>query len=80
MIVYLQQRAFFGRGKFLNSFLQLVTYAKFLVMKKIIFSVFLTLVVIMGAILIYIYSGSYNVSQLVPHNAVTKWAITTTSR
>ncbi|HEY5405932.1 MAG TPA: cytochrome c [Ginsengibacter sp.] len=48
-------------------------------MKKIILSVFLTLVVIIGAILIYIYSGSYNVSQLVPHNALTKWAVTTTT-
>ncbi len=47
-------------------------------MKKIILSVVLTLVVIIGAILIYIYSGIYNASQLVPHNALTKWAITTT--
>ena len=48
-------------------------------MKKIIVSVALTFVVLIGAILIYIYSGSYDVSQLVPHNAVTKWAITTTT-
>lgn len=47
-------------------------------MKKIVFSVVLTLAVIIGAMLIYIYSGSYNVSQLVPHNSFTKWAINTT--
>ena len=47
-------------------------------MKKIIFSFVLTLAVIIGMLLIYIYSGSYNVSQLVPHNALTKWAVTTT--
>jgi mono/diheme cytochrome c family protein len=46
-------------------------------MKKIILSVVLTLVVIIGAMIIYIYSGSYNVSQLVPDNAITQWAITT---
>lgn len=47
-------------------------------MKKIVLSVVLTFVVIIGAMLIYIYSGSYNVSQLVPHNSLTKWAISTT--
>ena len=45
---------------------------------KIIFSIILTMVGIFGAILIYIYSGSYNVSQLVPHCELTKWTIKTT--
>jgi len=47
-------------------------------MKKIIFTVIFTLVVIVAAFTVFIYSGAYNVSQLVPHNAITKWIINTT--
>ncbi|HUZ59813.1 MAG TPA: cytochrome c [Hanamia sp.] len=46
-------------------------------MKKIILAVILTLIVIIAAFTVYIYSGSYNVSQLAPHNTITKWAINT---
>lgn len=46
-------------------------------MKKIIFTVVLTLVAMVVAFVIYIYSGSYNVSQLASHNATMKWAINT---
>ncbi|MEO7049715.1 MAG: cytochrome c [Ferruginibacter sp.] len=47
-------------------------------MKKIILTVFITLVVILAASIVYIYSGTYNISQLTPHNAITKWVINTT--
>lgn len=46
-------------------------------MKKIILSVVLTLIVIIGVIIIYIYSGIYNVGQLGHHNATARWALTT---
>jgi mono/diheme cytochrome c family protein len=48
-------------------------------MKKIILTVIITLVVIVAAFTAYIYSGTYDVSQLTPHNnAITKWMIRTT--
>ncbi|MDQ2719855.1 MAG: cytochrome c [Bacteroidota bacterium] len=47
-------------------------------MKKIFFTVIFTLLLIAGVFVIYIYSGSYNISQLTPHNAFTKWIIETT--
>jgi mono/diheme cytochrome c family protein len=46
-------------------------------MKKIIVTIFLTLVILIVAFTIYIYSGAYNMSQLSPHHAITKWAINT---
>ena len=45
-------------------------------MKKVILTVFVTLLVIILSFIICIYSGSYDIGQ-VPHNAFTKWAITT---
>ena len=47
-------------------------------MKKIILTIIITLVVIVAAFTVYIYSGTYDVSQLTPHNAITKWMIRTT--
>lgn len=47
-------------------------------MKKVILSVIITIVVLIGIFIIFIYSGSYNVSQLVHHSPVTQWAINTT--
>ena len=47
-------------------------------MKKIILTIIITLIVIVAAFTAYIYSGTYNVSQLTPHNAITKWMIRTT--
>lgn len=44
-------------------------------MKKVILTVFITLLVIIVSSIIYIYSGSYDIGQ-VPHNVLTKWAIT----
>ena len=48
-------------------------------MKKILASVVLTLIVLILGFVAYIYSGSYDISQLTPHNALTKWAIRTTT-
>ena len=47
-------------------------------MKKVILSVVITIVVLIGLFVIFIYSGAYNVSQQVHHNALTQWAINTT--
>ncbi|MEP7197813.1 MAG: cytochrome c [Saprospiraceae bacterium] len=47
-------------------------------MKKIIFTVIATILVIALGSFIYIESGSYDISQLTPHNNLTKWAIQTT--
>lgn len=47
-------------------------------MKKIILTVIITIAILIGIFVIYIYSGVYNVSQLVPHNGITKWVVTTT--
>lgn len=47
-------------------------------MKKIILTAIFTLFVLIGIFIIYIYSGSYNISQLVHHGGITKWAINTT--
>lgn len=44
-------------------------------MKKTMVTVLVTLVILIAAFTIYIYSGAYNVSQLSPHNAITKWAV-----
>ncbi len=41
-------------------------------MKKVFLTVLLTLVALAAAITAYIYSGSYNISQLSPHNALTR--------
>jgi mono/diheme cytochrome c family protein len=37
----------------------------------------IVIIVIIGAFLIYIYSGSYNISAMVPHNGLTRWIIST---
>ena len=47
-------------------------------MKKIILTIIITLVIISVTFTAYMYSGTYNVSQLVPHNGLTKWMIRTT--
>jgi mono/diheme cytochrome c family protein len=47
-------------------------------MKKIIVTVITTLIVISVLFTAYIYSGMYDVSQITPHNALTKWMIRTT--
>ena len=44
---------------------------------KQLFIVVIAIVVIIGAFLIYIYSGSYNISAMVPHNGLTLWIINT---
>jgi len=46
-------------------------------MKKVIVTVIVTLMVFIAAFIIFICSGAYDVSQLSPHNAITKWAINT---
>ncbi|MEO6960539.1 MAG: cytochrome c [Puia sp.] len=47
-------------------------------MKKVFFTVIISLLIIASGFVVYIYSGSYNISQLAPHNAFTKWVIETT--
>jgi mono/diheme cytochrome c family protein len=47
-------------------------------MKKVIVTVALTLIALIAISVIYIYSGTYDVSQLAPHNSITQWAINTT--
>ena len=47
-------------------------------MKKTILTIITTLVVLAVAFTAYMYSGTYDVSQLVPHNGLTKWMIRTT--
>ena len=47
-------------------------------MKKIILTVIITLVVLVAGFTAYIYSGAFNVSQLVPHKAITLRLIRTT--
>jgi mono/diheme cytochrome c family protein len=44
-------------------------------MKKSVLSILLTLVVLVIVFLIYIWSGTYNISQLSPHSSITKWII-----
>jgi mono/diheme cytochrome c family protein len=46
-------------------------------MKKTIVTVVGTIIILIAAFIIYIYSGGYNVSQLSPHSAIAKWAINT---
>lgn len=48
-------------------------------MKKTIFTVIATLLVIAIVFFIYIESGSYDISQTTPHNNLTKWVIRTTT-
>ena len=47
-------------------------------MKKILLTIFITLLVIIGVFIIFIFSGTYNISQLSHHNGITQWAINTT--
>src|ERR1035437_8952958 len=47
-------------------------------MKKIILTVVITLGVLFLGLWLYMLSGSYDISQLTPHNAITKWMISTT--
>lgn len=47
-------------------------------MKKVILTFIFTLVFLMIALMVYVFSGTYDVSQLTPHNSVTKWMIRTT--
>jgi len=44
-------------------------------MKKIILTIFVTLLIIVLAFYIYIQSGAYDISQTTPHNKLTEWAI-----
>jgi mono/diheme cytochrome c family protein len=48
-------------------------------MKKIILTILLTLASIFIVFTAYMYSGIYDISQLVPHNRITKWMIDTTT-
>lgn len=45
-------------------------------MKKIFLTVIITLVIIIAAFIIYVYSGAFNIRQA-PHNSFTKWIVTT---
>lgn len=47
-------------------------------MKKVFLTIVLTLVVLIAAALIYIYSGLFEVSQLSHHNKVTQWIVNKT--
>ena len=47
-------------------------------MKKIILTVIITLGLLIVGMTAFMYSGTYNVSQLKHHNAITKWMIRTT--
>lgn len=47
-------------------------------MKKVIITILITLAVPVIIILVYIYSGAYNVSQLSSHKGITEWAVETT--
>jgi mono/diheme cytochrome c family protein len=49
-------------------------------MKKVILSIIFTLVVLVIAILAYIWSGTFNVSQMVPHKSITQWVINKTTQ
>ena len=46
-------------------------------LKKIIITIFLTFAGVVLITLFYIYSGSYNVSQLSSHKGITEWAAET---
>ena len=48
-------------------------------MKKTILTVILTLTILILGFWIYISSGSYDISQLSPHNGLTKWVIRKTT-
>ncbi len=48
-------------------------------MKKVIITVIITLGFLGAGITLYMYSGTYDISQLKHHNAVTKWMIRTTT-
>jgi hypothetical protein len=48
-------------------------------MKKIILTIIVTLAIFVAGFLIYITSGSYDISQTVPHNGLTKWVIRKTT-
>jgi len=47
-------------------------------MKNIILTAVVMLVLLTGGLFLYISSGSYDISQLTPHNSLTKWMINTT--
>lgn len=47
-------------------------------MKRTLITVGLTLATVAVILLIFVYSGIYNVSQLAPHNPLVKWIINTT--
>jgi mono/diheme cytochrome c family protein len=47
-------------------------------MKKIILTVLITFAVSFLGLWLYMLSGMYDISQLTPHNAITKWMIKTT--
>lgn len=48
-------------------------------MKKIILTVVITLAVLFLGLWLFMLSGTYDISQLTPHNAITKWMIKTTT-
>ena len=49
-------------------------------MKKIILTLILTFVILISGFLIYISTGSYDISQRTPHNGLTKWVIRKTTQ
>jgi mono/diheme cytochrome c family protein len=48
-------------------------------MKKIILTIIILVAFMFAVLTAYMYSGSYNISQLVPHNKITRWMIRTTT-
>jgi mono/diheme cytochrome c family protein len=48
-------------------------------MKTIILTVIVTFIILIGGLLIYVSSGLYNISQLDPHNGLTKFLISKTT-
>lgn len=48
-------------------------------MKRTILTIIITLAVIAAMSVMFMYSGAYDISQLTPHNTITKWMIRTTT-
>jgi mono/diheme cytochrome c family protein len=44
-------------------------------MKRIVLTIIITLVVLFAVLVAYVYSGTYDVSQLTPHSSIAKWII-----
>jgi mono/diheme cytochrome c family protein len=75
---YLYDTSRFCFNKFVNF--KRCNFFKNKNMMRIISGIFIAIILLMIGSILYIESGSYDVSQLVPHNAITKWAINTTRR